>query len=260
MYSIDRRKIAIHLYSLLCSLRKTAILMQVSHSTICRWSKSIDRKIYTRSPSRIFKSDIIVAVIKTAILNDPFVSILTLRDMIFKIFSIKVSKELIRVAIRKQGYTKKKANFYGVSNKLPEKTEIFIEQRNKFIRENKFIVSIDEVSFGRNGKIIKGYSKKGTKLFVRKNIPRVTTTSVVACVSKEGLIKKHSTKGAFNTIKFIEFLQDLNLPNNTVILLDNVSFHHSKQVTEFSILNKLELLFVPPYSHGIILLNYVFLL
>ena len=38
--------------------------------------------------------------------------------------------------------------------------------------------------------IVKGYSKVGARLFVRKKIPRMTTVSSIACVSKDGLIEK----------------------------------------------------------------------
>ena len=45
MYPIDRRKLAIHVYSLFSSLRKTARILQVSHSTVSRWLKSRDMGI-----------------------------------------------------------------------------------------------------------------------------------------------------------------------------------------------------------------------
>lgn len=39
-----------------------------------------------------------------------------------------------------------------------------------------------------------------------------------------------------------------DLPTGTVLLLDNVSFHHSKVVKEYAISQGLVLLYVPPYS------------
>ncbi len=39
-----------------------------------------------------------------------------------------------------------------------------------------------------------------------------------------------------------------DLPAGTVLLLDNVSFHHSKVVKEYAISQGLVLLYVPPYS------------
>ena len=75
MYSLDRRKIALHIYSLYYSLRKTAILLQVSHSTISRWLKNQSRKQYTKRSNVVYKSETIVETIKLAIQNDPFISI-----------------------------------------------------------------------------------------------------------------------------------------------------------------------------------------
>jgi transposase len=47
---------------------------------------------------------------------------------------------------------------------------------------------------------------------------------------------------------FRDFLEALDLPQNTVILLDNVRFHHSKVCKEVAIRKGFELLYVPPYS------------
>ena len=42
--------------------------------------------------------------------------------------------------------------------------------RNKNINENRTFISIDEISFGRNSIVTRGYSKKGKKLFIRQFI------------------------------------------------------------------------------------------
>jgi transposase len=39
MYPIDRRYIACNIYSMIKSLRKTATLVNVSHTTVARWIK-----------------------------------------------------------------------------------------------------------------------------------------------------------------------------------------------------------------------------
>ena len=58
MYPLERRNIALHIYSILNSLRKTAILCQVSHSTIFRWIHSPYKKQYTKA-NKVYKSVII---------------------------------------------------------------------------------------------------------------------------------------------------------------------------------------------------------
>jgi transposase len=171
-----------------------------------------------------------------------------LQDIIKNTMSVSVSKELVRQAIKRQGWTKKKARYYGVSKALPEKTKCFLENRTKFVSQNRSFVSIDETSFGRNGINIKGYSPKGTKLFLQKAAPRMTTTSVVACVSNKSILATKVVKGAFNTQLFLDFLVNLNLPSQTVVLLDNVRFHHSRVVKDYAMSQGIDLLYVPPYS------------
>jgi transposase len=103
MYPIDRRKMALHIYNMLHSLRKTAILLQVSHTTISRWLKNQERKKYYRNPESLLKSETIVDIIKSSIENDPFITLKKLRDLIKQSLTLDVSKELIRVAIKRQG-------------------------------------------------------------------------------------------------------------------------------------------------------------
>ena len=246
MYPIDRRRVATHIYSLLQSLRKTGILLQVSHTTVARWLKGsiCKKKVY----EKVKKSELVVDVIKTGILNNPFISIIELQDIVVKTLNVQVSRELIRRAIARQGLTKKKARMYGISTTQKEKTQTFLDCREKFQKQQRRFVSIDETSFGRSGLIVRGYSMKGTKLYVKKKCPRMTTTSVVACVSEDGLVHKKALKGAFNTQRFLEFLAEMKIQSGTVVLLDNVSFHHSRVIQDFADERGIDLLFVPPYS------------
>lgn len=248
MYSLDRRKLASHVYKIIPSLRKTALILQVSHTTISRWLNQPDKKQYTRSKERILKSTMIVEIVKATLQNDPFVSIYKLGKIIQETLRITVSKELLRTTISKSGYSRKKARFFGKPNNLEEITREFIHKRNEFIRQNRLIVSLDETSFGRNGCASFGYSLKGQKLFIDKKIPRMTTTSVLSVVSSKGIIANTKLEGSFNTENFKRFLEFLQLPEKTVILLDNVKFHHSKVCKDVAYSKGFELLFVPPYS------------
>jgi transposase len=247
MYPLERQKIARHIYLIVQSLRKTALLCQVSHSTISRWINNPNKKIYTK-PNKLYKSDQIIDLIKLSIMNDPFISILKLKDLILSTLKINVSKELIRIAIKKQGFTKKKARFYGEPKTLPEKTKEFLEKREIYKNQDKVFISIDEVSFGRNGINTKGYSKKGNKLYIKKHKPIMITTSVVCAYSKDKLIGKLHFKGSINTNLYLDFLKNLDLNNQMVLLMDNVSFHHSKKVKELCKDKNIDILYTPPYS------------
>lgn len=53
MYAIDRRKVAVQMYSILQSLRKVAILLTVSHSTVSRWLQNPIRRLYPKRTSKV---------------------------------------------------------------------------------------------------------------------------------------------------------------------------------------------------------------
>lgn len=54
--------------------------------------------------------------------------------------------------------------------------------------------------------------------------------------------------GSCNTARFVEFLHECSLPEGTVVLLDNVSFHRARDVQAFAIAANVTLLYTPPYS------------
>lgn len=247
MYSTDLRKLALHIYSILKSLRKTSIVINVSHTSINRWYKDITRKKYTTKIENT-KTYKVKQIIKTTIERNPFISLREFKNIILKTLNLSVSIELLRIAIKTYGYTKKKVKYFGKSKNQEDKTNYFLKKRNEFIKQNRYFVSIDETSFGRNGILQYGYSKKGVPLKIQKSQPRITTLSyIVACDNKQ-ILRTYSKSGSVNTDIFLNFLSNLKLPKKTVILLDNVAFHHSKEVKNLCKSLDYELLYTPPYS------------
>ncbi len=247
MYSYDLRKLSLHIYSLVKSLRKTSMIVNVSHTSINRWYKDINRKKYTVKTEKT-KTYKVKEIIKTTIERNPFISLREMKNIIFKTLNFSISIELLRIAIRVHGYSKKKVKYFGKSKTQENKTKEFLEKRNQFIKENRYFISIDETSFGRNGILQYGYSLKGSPLHIQKQQPRITTQSyIVACDNKQ-ILRTYSKSGSINTELFYNFLNNLSIPQNSVILLDNVSFHHSKKIKELANQKNFELLYTPPYS------------
>ena len=247
MYPIDRRMQAQHVYSLFSSLRKAAVVLQVSHSTVARWLKDPTQKKYSRK-SRT-KTDLVIDTIRSTLQNDPFISLVKLRLLILNVLGIRVSKELIRTAIKCQlRYSKKKAKYFSSPSTLKQKTEDFLVKRQQFLSENIPFVSLDETSFGRNGIETHGYAPIGSKLVIKKPSPRMTTVSALALISRDAIVQYRTREGSYNTQTFIDFLNALDISPGTVILLDNVSFHHSKVVKALAEQREWILLYVPPYS------------
>ncbi len=246
MYSLDMRKVAIRLYSLFHSLRKTSYILQTSHSTIWRWLKDIPRKQYDRIKPT--KSSMIIETLRSIILSNPFTHIHRIREMIKECCQVTVSKELIRVSLYKIGFTRKKARFFSKPSSMENKTIEFIKQRDKFIEQGKHFFSIDETSFGRRMKDVYGYSLKGERLIFPRKDCRKTTCSYLVIISTSKIEMKQKTIEPFNTLSFYEFLTQIDFPNNSVLLLDNVKFHHSSIIKEYAEMIGLTLLYTPPYS------------
>ena len=244
---MDRRSIVVHMYTLLQSLRRVAILANVSHMTVSRWISNPTKKVYNRNKPT--KSDVVIEFLKASLKIDPFTSLAVLRHKVKDAFGFEVSKELIRVVIKRLGLTKKKAKFFSRPDNLYEKTTSFISQRERLKEEGRTFVSIDETSFGRHTRDVFGYSPKGELLVVPRLRPRVTTISALCLIQQgKGDIYFNIRQGSFNTHTFVEFLENLDCPTDTVIILDNVAFHHSKKVKTLAASRGWELLYTPPYS------------
>lgn len=216
--------------------------------TVSRWvKKNQDDNSRPRKPRP--KANLIADCIREMIASDPFTSNVKIVNKLRDVLRVNVSKELVRTAIQKSGYTKKKARFHGVPGTLPQVVVEFVEKRSSLLQQGRQFVSIDETSFGRHGRATYGYSPKGTPLFVKKgNGPRMTTKSALVCASNDGIYKSHVKVGAFKAADFVDALSNFKLPQHSVLLLDNASIHKTKLVKEFAKANDFEILYTPPYS------------
>jgi transposase len=247
MYPIDRRKIAVHIYALLRSLRKVARLVDVSHSTVARWLKHPDKKQYKQRGSTK-SSDTVVQILRASIAAHPFTALADLRQLIKDTLQLSVSKELVRTIIKKLGFSKKKAKRFGTSPDLESKTAAFIARRDALLAEGRRFYSIDETSFGRNGPATYGYALRGQPLLLRKKPEKSVTQTAICCVTDDAITGVDVFPGSANTSKILSFVASLNLPKGSVLLLDNVSFHHALTFKKMCEELKIELLHVPPYS------------
>ena len=139
MYPLDRRIVAQNIYSIVKSLRKTALLLKVSHMTISRWIKNPERLTY----SMFSKARIISESIRSLIQNDPLVMLSQLQESIESTFAFKVSKELLRTIRKKQGFSRKKVKFFNKPSSMQEKLESFFSERDKLVSRGYHFVSLD---------------------------------------------------------------------------------------------------------------------
>jgi hypothetical protein len=145
---------------------------------------------------RVTKLSSILHLVESSLRSDPFLTCKKLKTLILEKLGVCVSKELVRMSIVKLTYTRKKVRFYGLAKNALNLNRTFFKLRNYYINRGREIFSIDETGFGRfSYNRGYGYAKQGKPLFVRKEKPRMTSISVIACASKNGWSGYKSMKG-----------------------------------------------------------------
>jgi transposase len=253
VYSLDRHESVRNVYSATKSIRKTARLLDVGKSTVHRWICE-DVQYETTEQSSIdadvdSKLERILCFVKSTIVADPFQTCIRIKQLVADNLTIDVSKELVRLAIKKLGYSKKKARYFGVAKNALILNRRFLRKRDAYIANGNPIFSVDETGFGRFSYArTHGYAPKGQPLYIRKEAARMTSVTALACASTDGWVDIKLLKGASNRERFCEFLRNLDLPVGAVIMLDNASIHKGDEVYKVCTSKGLNLLFVPPYS------------
>jgi hypothetical protein len=98
---------------------------------------------------------------------------------------------------------------------------------------NDSLISIDETGFYLGDHRKKGWVAKGKRLAIKsdKNLRRVKFTLILA-ISRHGLVGFDILNHNCKKVNFLKFVQTINIPNNSTIIMDNIPFHHSKDVVK----------------------------
>lgn len=250
MYSLDVRKIILRLYNKMKSLRYVETLTNVSRSTISRWKNLLEKdKGKKENPN----TPVIIDTIKLIYSINPFYTILDVQKYLKNKINIDCSYQLIRCIMKyKMNLSYKKIKYRNYLNYqlLEEKIKLFRTKFKSLLANNHLIACIDEVGFNSNMNPDKSWCEKGKQNHIKNKLDTKNrqNKSTCACITSNGDIKYKTQNIPYNKIFLINFLSSLELPPNTVVLLDNVSFHHSKDVIKYANSRKWILLFTPPYS------------
>lgn len=231
MYSVDFRKACIWVYEKLGSYRKVADLVGASASSICRWAKYTFDKRSRKLRTSICSNPLIVDAINLFMESYPFSSCIDVQRAILKTVGINISYELARLAVVKAGFTRKRPRFYSSPHHLEQSTNVFNTEKEMHL--GKRFVYVDETGFSSNVRPTIGYSKKGKRLHIRykpSSQDKKHITAVTLADSETNKVTFTLLQGHCDTSKFVTFLQQYQFPPNTVFVMDNVSFHHSRLV------------------------------
>jgi len=127
----------------------------------------------------------------------------------------------------------------------------FVENIDKYKKDGRKIVYIDESGFAESMPRTHGYSLKGTRCFGTHAWGKGKRTNVIGAQINNEMLTVSLFNEAINADIFYEWVQhDLlpKVPNNSVLVLDNASFHKRKDIKN-SIYNANHILeYLPTYS------------
>jgi transposase len=159
----------------------------------------------------------------------------TLKNRIMKIFGIIIKKSAIYKILCTNNISYKKINTKIVPiNKNRQNAEIKKMLKDIKNEDPEKIVSIDESNYNINMTHKYGWSKKGKKINKTIKSTKRCTKTLLLGITKRKVIGYDIVNGSANNKIFYNFLENkiLNKITNGCLLMDNVRFHHSKNIKE----------------------------
>jgi transposase/glycerol-3-phosphate cytidylyltransferase-like family protein len=168
-------------------------------------------------------------------------------------FNINFKDYNVSSLIKKFKYSYKKPRKYIVKNikyidELIKKRKLFQEQINLEIQSK--IIAIDESGFNKLFNLSKGLSKKGKVINIAKTDDS-KNISLLMAINNTNIIHYNVSEQKINGLIYIDFIKEIidKLDNSGYIfLMDNVSFHHNKELIKIIKDSGNRIMYIPPYS------------
>jgi transposase len=173
--------------------------------------------------------------------------------MLERKFQVRVHRSTIYRVLSRYQLTYKKAHF---RDKRTDAGKLLAFESAIGAVPVSSVVSLDEASFDTHMTPLYGWSTKGTKcIFYPRHSKRARKRfSLLLAICNERVLAWQLVVGAYNKQLFLAFLRERLLPSLVTVpaarhlLMDNVAFHHSKEVSALLRENNLPPpIFNPPY-------------
>lgn len=247
MHNLETRyKAVVHYTHFQRSLRYVSKLYGVSKSSLHRWIKNSPS--YKKCVKKRCVKDDVRKCIENCLKGNPFLTMQELASFISKECNIQRSGRTINRYVKNLDITLKSAfrmvNVVHDNEKVKEYCKNFIDAY-----DSNNLISIDETGFYVGDHRRKGWSQKGKRLAIKsdKSLRRVKFTVIMA-VANTGLVGYEVLDHNCKKADFVKFVQTLKAPKGSVFLMDNIPFHHSKEVIDVIKVKECNALFTIPYS------------
>ena len=179
----------------------------------------------------------------------------TLADWCYKTFSVRCCRETIRQALKRQGYSWKKAK--KLLNKAdPDRRAEFLEQLKplleKATRQERLLVYIDEAHIHQDTDIGYGWSREDERFWVSSDSPGLSAkmTFYGLYYFNEGQVRiwPYPCGRKEHTVNVLERIRQEQPEREIDIIWDGASWHTAKFVQEAGKRLNLNIIQMPAYS------------
>ena len=191
----------------------------------------------------------IIAIIS----ENPTLYLSEICSKINEVTSVTVSAPTVCRVLHRNGCSRKK-----LSKVAKQRSSIY---RGDFMASvlqysRDFFVWTDETGTDRRDQLRKfGYSLRGEPAVCCRILSRGTRISVMCAMTSDGVLEYEATTGSINADKFMDFIRGRLIPNmqpfpvrHSILILDNCSIHHARDVKDLLNSFGILVLFLPPYS------------
>ena len=164
----------------------------------------------------------------------------------------------------------KKANWNTYTEKSKLMERIMLKQFIHLLKENRTFIFIDECIFNGDNKSFKNWYKTHDSEILA--VPgRIQSVKLLLAVSKNEIVNSWEYYNNTNQDIFLDFLKEtytkiLNsnennkkiIQNKFAFYLDNATYHCTKSIRDYAIVNKIKLLYATPYKCLYNMAEYIF--
>lgn len=177
-----------------------------------------------------------------------------------EMFGIKYTTQGLVHTLHRLGFSYKKSKL--VPGKAdPDKQKAHLDNLEKLkatLGEDDRIYYVDGVHQLHNPEVGYGWIFKGTEKEVPANTGRnrLNINGAIDASNKEVIVRKDDTINAQSTIKLFEEIESRNpAASKIIVIADNAKYYKNKSVKEYLKTSKIEIVFLPPYSPNLNLIE-----
>jgi len=175
-------------------------------------------------------------------------------------FGINFTSDGLVITLHRLGFSYKKTK--SIPSKADRvKQKAFIDQYKSLranLKPDEKIYFLDGVHPTHNAVPGAGWIKKGKEKSLKTNSgrQRLNINGVYSPLDQEVIYRSDTTINSQSTIELFKMIETSNLGQSKIyVIADNARYHHSKLLKEYLLDSKIEMIYLPPYSPNLNLIE-----